>query len=142
MPTMKIYFAASIRGGRHDWTSHLEIVQQLREYGQVLTEHVGDAGLSAAGEGMDDRFIHDRDLGWLKDAAYLVAEVTTPSLGVGYEIGKATEWGIPVLCLYRPAEGRSLSAMISGSNAVTLKQYQSPTELNEIFEEFLNQKEK
>ncbi|MGI9065277.1 MAG: hypothetical protein ACR2HX_02585 [Pyrinomonadaceae bacterium] len=36
---MKIYFAASIRSGRDDWASYLEIVGQLREYGQVLTEH-------------------------------------------------------------------------------------------------------
>ncbi|MEP6818169.1 MAG: nucleoside 2-deoxyribosyltransferase [bacterium] len=133
---MKIYFAASIRGGRDDWASYLEIVRQLREYGEVLTEHVGDAELSAAGEDIDDRNIHDRDLGWLKSSDYLVAEVTTPSLGVGYEIGKATEWGKPVLCLYRPAEGRLLSAMISGSNGVTLKEYQGPTELKEIFAQY------
>lgn len=139
---MKIYFAASIRGGRDDWPSYLEIVRQLREYGQVLTEHVGDAELTASGEDMADDFIHDRDLGWLKSSDYLVAEVTTPSLGVGvgYEIGKATEWGKPVLCLYRPTQGRLLSAMISGSNAVTVKQYQSPTELKEIFEQFLQSK--
>lgn len=138
--TMKIYFAASIRGGRDDWASYLEIVRQLHDYGQVLTEHVGDAELTASGEGMDDRFIHDRDLGWLKESDCLVAEVTTPSLGVGYEIGKATEWGKPVLCLYRRTEGRSLSAMISGSYAVTLKEYQSPTELPEIFKQFLQSK--
>ena len=133
---MKIYFAASIRGGRDDWASYLEIVTQLREYGEVLTEHIGDAKLSAAGEDIDDRNIHDRDLAWLKSSDYLVAEVTTPSFGVGYEIGKATEWGKSVLCLYRPAEGRLLSAMISGSNGVTLKEYQSPTELKEIFEQY------
>ena len=135
---MKIYFAASIRGGRDDWASYLEIVRQLREYGEVLTEHVGDVELSAAGEDISDRDIHDRDLGWLKSADYLVAEVTTPSLGVGYEIGKATEWGKPVLCLYRPGEGRLLSAMISGSNGVTLKEYQGLTELKEIFEQYFD----
>ena len=140
MPTMKIYFAASIRGGRDDWASYLEIVRQLREYGQVLTEHVGDAELSASGEVMDDHSIHDRDLGWLRESDYLVAEVTTPSLGVGYEIGKATEWHKPVLCLYRPSQGRSLSGMISGSNEVMLKEYQSPTELKEIFDQFLRSK--
>ena len=133
---MKIYFAASIRGGRDDWASYLEIVRQLREYGEVLTEHVGDAELSAAGEDINDRHIHDRDLGWLKNSDYLVAEVTTPSLGVGYEIGKATEWSKPVLCLYRPAEGRLLSAMISGSNGVTLREYQDVNELKEIFERY------
>jgi hypothetical protein len=137
---MKIYFAASIRGGRDDWASYLEIVRQLRDYGQVVTEHVGDVELSAAGEDIGDRRIHDRDLDWLKSSDYLVAEVTTPSLGVGYEIGKATEWGKPVLCLYRPSEERSLSAMISGSNRITLKEYQSPTELPEIFEQFLQSK--
>jgi len=133
---VKIYFAASIRGGRDDWPSYLEIVRQLREYGEVLTEHIGDAELSAAGEVIGDRNIHDRDLGWLKSSDYLVAEVTTPSLGVGYEIGKATEWGKPVLCLYRAAEGRLLSAMIAGSDRVTLKEYQSANELNQIFEHY------
>ena len=138
---MKIYFAASIRGGRDDWPRYLEIVKQLREYGEVLTEHVGDVGLSAVGEDIGDRNIYDRDLGWLKSSDYLVAEVTTPSLGVGYEIGKATEWGKPVLCLYRPGEGRLLSAMISGSNGVTLKEYQGVTELKEIFEQYFRSKQ-
>ncbi len=137
---MKIYFAASIRGGRDDWASYLEIAKHLREHGSVLTEHVGDVELSAVGEDIGDQKIHDRDLDWLKSSDYLVAEVTTPSLGVGYEIGKATEWGKPVLCLYRPAEGRSLSAMISGSKAVTLKEYQSPTELKEIFQGYFRSK--
>lgn len=137
---MKIYFAGSIRGGRQDASLYYEIVQQLKAYGEVFTEHVGDTELGVLGQDIGDRKIHDRDLDWLKDADYLVAEVTTPSLGVGYEIGKATEWGKPVLCLYRPAEVRSLSAMISGSNAVTLKEYQSPTELKDILERFLQSK--
>lgn len=92
---MKLYFAGSIRGGRDDHALYLEIIERLREYGEVLTEHVGLADLSAEGEGGEDCAIHDRDLQWLKDADCLVAEVTTPSLGVGYEIGKATEWGSP-----------------------------------------------
>jgi len=134
---MNIYFAASIRGGRDDWASYLEIVKQLRDYGNVLTEHVGDVELSAVGEDLGDDKIHDRDLGWLRDADYLVAEVTTPSLGVGYEIGKATEWGKPVLCLYRPTEGRKLSGMIAGCGGVSLREYQTTRELHEVFAEFL-----
>jgi 2'-deoxynucleoside 5'-phosphate N-hydrolase len=137
---MKIYFAGSIRSGRQDAALYYEIVQQLKAYGEVFTEHVGDSELGVLGQDFGDGEIHDRDIDWLKSSDYLVAEVTTPSLGVGYEIGKATEWGKPVLCLYRPAEGRALSAMISGSNAVTLNEYQSPTELSEIFEQFLQSK--
>lgn len=134
---MKIYFAGAIRGGRHDAALYHEIVQQLRKHGDVLTEHVADTELGVLGQDIGDGKIHDRDLDWLKTSDCLVAEVTTPSLGVGYEIGKATEWGKPVLCLYRPAEGRSLSAMISGCDAVVVREYQRPAELTEIFAEFL-----
>jgi nucleoside 2-deoxyribosyltransferase len=104
-----------------------------------LTEHVGDAELGVLGQEIGDRKIHDRDLDWLRESDYLVAEVTTPSLGVGYEIGKATEWGKPVLCLCRPEAGRSLSAMIAGSSAITVREYQSPAELTDIFAEFLRE---
>jgi hypothetical protein len=134
---MKIYFAGAIRGGRQDAALYHEIVELLGRYGEVLTEHVADAELGVLGQDIGDRNIHDRDLDWLRDSDYLVAEVTTPSLGVGYEIGKATEWGKPVLCLYRPCEGRALSAMISGGSAIAVSEYQSPAELPEIFAEFL-----
>lgn len=137
---MQIYFAGSIRGGRDDAALYHQIVELLGNYGDVLTEHVADTELGILGQDIGDRNIHDRDLGWLKSSDCLVAEVTTPSLGVGYEIGKATEWGKPVLCLYRPAEGRSLSAMIAGSDGVTLKEYQSTNELNQIFERYFGSK--
>lgn len=137
---MKIYFAGAIRGGRHDVALYHEIVWLLREHGEVLTEHVADAALGVLGQDVGDRKIHDRDLEWLRVSDYLVAEVTCPSLGVGYEIARATEWRKPVLCLYRPADGRSLSAMIAGCDAVTVREYQDPAELKEIFEEFLHGK--
>ena len=133
---MKIYFAGSIRGGRDDVALYLEVIRQLGAYGQVLTEHIGDSGLNVLGEGGGDREIHDRDIRWLKEADCLVAEVTTPSLGVGYEIGKATEWGKPTLCLFRRSPGRALSAMIAGSEAVRLREYESTADLNEIFRDF------
>ena len=44
----------------------------------------------------------------------VVAGVTQPSLGVGYEIGRAVDMGKRILCLYRPREGKVLSAMIRG----------------------------
>jgi len=115
---MKIYFAGSIRGGREDHAFYLDIIGRLGAYGRVLTEHVGDSELSSFGEDGRDNEIHDRDIAWLREADCLVAEVTTPSLGVGYEIGRALEWGKPILCLFRKSSGRALSAMIAGSGGV------------------------
>ncbi|EHB10864.1 Deoxyribonucleoside 5'-monophosphate N-glycosidase [Heterocephalus glaber] len=112
-----LYFCGSIRGGREDQALYARIVSQLRRFGVVLTEHVAAAGLSAHGEGppRSDRLIHDRDMVWLQQADVVVAEVTQPSLGVGYELGRAVALNKPVLCLFRPQSGRVLSAMIRGA---------------------------
>ena len=133
---MKIYFAGAIRGGGEDVALYLELVELLQAHGTVLTEHVADEQLRSDGEALDDRTIHDRDLAWLKEADCLVAEVTTPSLGVGFEIAKATERGLRVLCLFRPDSGRILSALIAGSDRLTVREYQSPADVQEIFEQY------
>ncbi len=139
---MKIYFAGAISGGRDDAAVYVQIAKLLRSYGTVLTEHVGDPELSSDGEPIDDRTIHDRDLAWLREADCLVAEVTTPSLGVGYEIGKVTEWEKPVLCLFRPSSGRALSGMIAGCNQAQVKNYASLDELTYILTEFFAARER
>ena len=41
----KIYFCGSIRGGREDAALYMRIIEQLRQYGTVLTEHVGKQDL-------------------------------------------------------------------------------------------------
>jgi nucleoside 2-deoxyribosyltransferase len=89
---MKIYFAGSIRGRRDDAALYRQIIAMLMEYGEVLTEHVGDASLTRAGEyGPSDEAIYGRDMAWLTEADAVVAEVTVPSHGVGYEVAWAAE---------------------------------------------------
>ena len=111
---MTIYFAGSIRGGRDDRKIYADIIALLRDYGTVVTEHVGDADV-------------------------LVAEVTAPSLGVGYEIVRSVEWGKRILCLYRPGNGHKLSGMIAGCDALTVREYSRVDELRAVFDEELRQ---
>ncbi len=131
-----IYFAGSISGGRGDRVLYGEIIGMLQSYGRVLTEHIADESLTDQGEGLHDRDIHDRDVEWLRAATCIVAEVTTPSLGVGYEIGRAVEWRVPVLCLFRSAAGRRLSAMIAGSPGVQIQEYRDTKDLPRILDNF------
>ena len=136
---MKIYFAGSIRGGREDVTLYLHIIDYLKTFGEVLTEHVGDLNLTELGDdGPTDRFIHDRDLHWLQSADVLIAEVTTVSMGVGYEIGRAVESGKKVLCLFRTDSGKNLSAMIAGSPGLKLVKYQTLENVKSAIDSFLN----
>ena len=99
---MKIYFAGSIRGGRDDAKLYETIITYLGTIGQVLTEHVGDKHLSSMGEtGGIDTNIYNRDIEWIQKADMIIAEVTTPSLGVGYELAFAEKLNKPILCLYQ-----------------------------------------
>ena len=132
-----IYFAVSIRGGRDDAPRYSAILEILRKFGHVFTEHASAEQLTDRGETASEREVHDRDLAWLKSADVVVAEVTTPSLGVGYEIARACAWKKPVLCLFRPDSGRSLSAMIAGCPGVTVHEYADILETESIVESFL-----
>ena len=134
---MTIYFAGSIRGGRDDRELYAAIIELLRDYGRVVTEHVGDANVNLGGENAADCDIHDRDIEWLRHSDVIVAEVTAPSLGVGYEIGRAVEWGKRIICLYRPSRDRKLSGMIAGCPGVELHQYSAVPELRPVFERIL-----
>jgi len=135
---LKIYFAGAIRGGRNDAAVYHELIQFLGAFGQVLTEHVGDTKLTDKGDdGPDDRYIHDRDMDWMKTCDLVVAEVTVPSLGVGYELGRACALGKPVLSLYRPEAGKRLSAMIAGSKEIITAEYETVDQARLIIQEFI-----
>lgn len=124
-----IYFSGSISGGRADAGHYRWIVDQLTAQGhEVLAGMVADASIGDEGESGSPTAIFERDLGWLQRVAesrgVLVAEVSVPSHGVGYEIAAARyRFGLPVICLYRPAEGRRCSAMIAGDPEIRLIEY-------------------
>lgn len=120
---MKIYFAGPIRGGRDGENKRVAkiIIEVLRKFGTVLTEHIADETLSSLGEtDINDGDIYQRDILWLREADLVVAEVSTPSLGVGYEIGVSESMGKKIVCLYR---GDNISAMICGNPYLTILEY-------------------
>ena len=134
---MKIYFAGSIRGGRDDKEIYLQIINHLGKYGKVLTEHVGDKNLSILGEdGKTEDYIFNRDMAWVKESDVIVAEVTQPSLGVGYELGMGESLGKKVYCLYRPQEGKKLSAMIGGNKYFIITEYKTLEDAKKLIDGF------
>jgi 2'-deoxynucleoside 5'-phosphate N-hydrolase len=135
---MKIYFSGSISGGREHEAIYQHLVARLQAQGQqVLSAHVADPAALAAEKDMPPREVFERDTGWVTAADALIAEVSTPSLGVGYEIALAVQLGKPVLCVYR--SGVRLSKMISGNTApnLTVAAYSDETDLDRIVEAFL-----
>ena len=134
---MKIYFAASIRGGRDYARDYKKIISQLSIYGQVLTEHIAENKLDDQGEDISETDIFERDTEWLRESDIIIAEVTQPSLGVGYEIALGESLGKRIVCLFKQQSG-NLSAMIKGNRKLEVLEYISidelSTKLNQIFQ--------
>lgn len=133
----RVYFACSIRGGRDDAEFYAQLVACIGKQADVLTEIFADQKLTPKGMDKPSRDIWRTDLDWIRQADVIIAEVTNPSLGVGYEIAKAEEWDKPILGLYRPSPNRKLSAMIDGSPATTVVEYRTLADAERAITDFL-----
>lgn len=138
--SVNIYFAGSIRGGRQDQAIYAEILSLLQRHGTVSTEHVAAVDDPSRGDQLPSDAIFHRDMRWLAQADVVIAEVTTPSLGVGYELARAEVARKPVLCLYRLIEGRQLSAMVEGNVNFTTRHYESVDDVAAIVSGFLRER--
>lgn len=112
--TMKIYFCGSIAGGRQSAAVYPVIVDHLEAGGHtVLTKHVARPDVLRWEDASTPQQVFIRDMVWLRECDAVVAEVTAPSLGVGYEIAEALHLRKPVLCVYR--EGINLTKLLTGN---------------------------
>lgn len=135
---MNIYFSCSITGGRHDQQIYHAIVDLLLKSGhQVPTAHLARADVMEKETVVNPSDVYQRDVNWVLSSDALIAEVSTPSHGVGYEVALALERKKPVLCCYQ--QGRSVSKMITGNDMPTLRLYvyQSLHDLLPAIERFL-----
>ena len=133
----KVYFAGSIRGGRTDADLYKRIIKYIQQEHIVLTEHVGDLSLSKT-EGLKDRdvAIYEQDTAWLRESDFVIAECTTPSLGVGYELAYAEAHGIPVLIFYNKSRTK-LSAMLTGNEHFNIHPYRNEEDIYSILDSIL-----
>lgn len=138
----KIYFACSIRAGREQAHKYPVLVGAIKEAGGlVLSEVSADGHLTAAGSAGNSKDIWKRDISWVNEADALIAEVTNPSLGVGYEIREAETLSKPVLALFEALDGRKLSAMIDGAPGVEVCEYKDIEVACEAIKKFISKLE-
>lgn len=132
---MDIYFAGAIRGGREKVNDYQKIINKLEEIGNVLTTHIANKEIGDKGENnMTPKEIYDRDIVWLKSSELIVAEVSVPSLGIGYELGLAESLGKKIICLYDVNSNKTLSAMIEGNKNFEIIKYNNIEEVLEYLD--------
>lgn len=125
---MKVYFAFSIRGGTPDERIIQTVYKLLKEMRHEVTTEF-NINRKSRERYMSDRDIYRRDVEALEKSDVILAEVSKPSLGVGYEIAFGEKIGKRVICLVR--EGVHLSAMINGNPNLTLITYRDKDDLTE-----------
>jgi nucleoside 2-deoxyribosyltransferase len=135
---MNVYFACSITGGREYERVYQELTTALLSDGHdVPTAHLAESSVVSLEAVVAPQDVYERDVNWIRAADALVAEVSVPSHGVGFEIGFALNIGKPVLCLFE--QSRKVSKMITGNPHPQLHvmSYQDSAHAVELMKKFL-----
>ena len=133
---MRIYFSCSITGGRQDQSHYQTTVRRLQDQGHdVLTAHLASPDILDIESMASPGEVYQRDIGWIDACDLLIAEVSTPSHGVGYELAYAVGIHKPVLCCYQ--DGQRVSKMITGNPHLQAAPYQDMQDLFALISRFL-----
>ena len=135
---MIIYCAGPIRGDVSYQKFYTEVINHIEDEGHsALAEFNGKFSVSIP---LTDRQIYKRDLKWIDGSKLMIAEISGPSLGVGFEIAYAIfQRKIPVLALVN-AGVEKISAMLSGCDSplLTISEYNSVDDMKKIITDFIN----
>jgi hypothetical protein len=134
---MRVYLAAAITNESRSIPTLKALLGHLERCGHdVPTRHIVEEDARARDAHLTDAQLADRDLAWLAASAALVAEVSTPSHGVGVEVTAALQRGLPVLLLYR--HGTRVSRLLLGLSGSRARSYGEVAEATAAIDEFLN----
>ena len=136
---MNIYFSCSLTGGRADELVYGLMVDHLLVNGHTVpTAHLARPEVMEVEKVVDPYEVYQRDVKWIEECDAIIAEVSTPSHGVGYEIALGLVLGKPILCCYR--EGQTVSKMILGNDSphLSLGTYNDGLQAVKLLDDFLD----
>ena len=134
---MIIYCAGPIKGDTKYQESYKDIVRIVESMNHTALAQFSSKIPSTIF--LNDKQIYTRDMKWIDGSKIMIAEVSGPSLGVGFEIAYALfVKNIPVLAVYNEQE-QNISSMISGCNHpnLQLKKYYNQDDLARIIRNFI-----
>jgi nucleoside 2-deoxyribosyltransferase len=141
--SMNLYFSCSLTGGRADERMYGIIVEHLLAAGhKVPTAPLASPDIMSEERVIDPRVVYQRDIDWIISCDALIAEVSTPSHGVGYEIAYALGIGKPTLCCHR--RGVKVSKMITGNTSpgLLVRSYEDENQALIFVDDFLSELQK
>lgn len=134
---MIIYCAGPIKGDVTYQEYYREIIRIVETSGHTALAEFSSKFPSTIP--LSDKQIYTRDIKWLDGSKLMIAEVSGPSLGVGFEIAYALfVKKIPVLAVYNDQVSK-LSSMITGCSdpKLSVKKYINSEDLALIIRNFI-----
>lgn len=134
---MIIYCAGPIKGDTTYQDNYRKMIKIVEEEGHSAFAEFNEKFNTSIP--LTEKQIYTRDLKWIEGSHLMIAEISGPSLGVGFEISYALfQKKIPVLALIS-AEVDKVSAMITGcdSELLTISRYSSIDDLKMKIVKFL-----
>lgn len=136
---MIIYCAGPIRGDVTYQKFFTKIIDYIESEGHtVLAEFSGKFSSTIP---LTDKQTYKRDLKWIDGSKLMIAEISGPSLGVGFEISYAIfQRKLPVLALCN-SEVQNISSMITGCDSplLTIQKYRDEDDMKRIVRKFIGQ---
>ena len=134
---MKIYVSGSIYGGTEKIETYKILIKELEKYGEVLDKQIADINTIANEAYQSDEEIYKDLENKLIEADIIFAEVSIPSLGVGYELGFADKLGKKIIAIYDSIYTPKVSTMIRGNKRIKLIPYKDIKEITDNLDNLL-----
>ena len=131
----KIYFAGAQTAGTDKYKDYLELIEFLSDYGKILTKDIWKENLSQYDHVRDTIF--QRHKTWMDESDLIIAEISMPSLGVGYELAYFESQNKPSICLYDENSSKRLNCMIAGNPYHKVIKYKTLEEVKDKLKEIL-----
>ena len=135
---MIIYCAGPIRGDITYQKSYINMIDFIESEGHTVLAEFSEKFSSALP--LTDKQTYKRDLKWIDGSKLMIAEISGPSLGVGFEIAYAIfQRKLPVLAVCNSSV-QYISAMISGCDSplLTVRKYRDDDEMKRIITNFIS----
>ena len=132
---MNIYFSGSIYGGRQKLDTYKKLIKELAKFGTILDEEVADDNVLVKEANLSDNDVFESLVNRIKRADLIFAEITFPSLGVGYELGYADSQDKRIICVYDKNITPKVTTMLRGNKKLKIIPY---TDIDEIINNLEN----
>ncbi len=134
---MIIYCAGPIKGNTDFKDNYSKVVEIVESLGHTALSEMSKKFHSSIP--LSSKQIYARDMKWLEGSRLMIAEISGPSLGVGFEIAYALfVKKINVLAVFS-SDAPNISSMVTGCNnqKLLVSRYNDPDDLTKIIKDFI-----